>query len=375
VAIEHQVRLCNDLDADLWINVPVAADDEFVRKLALALRYGTDGSEPYQVPTAAPVWAPLERGRKVYVEYANEVWNSAGGFECFRVVEDIVRSLPDSHPLLDPPEENVWYLMWRWPAYRIAAISDAFRAVWGDAAMMETVRPVLMTQRGNGQESLSQALNWLDARGRKLKEPRPVSSWIWGAGGSAYYAVNKVSPGTMPTWTPSSPGQLADAAAVADMAMDAVWAGAWGLKRVAYEGGPSLDAFNEANGRRANADPRMTDLIMATHDAWSATGGDLLVYYCIRGPHQWEFTPDIGRLETPKLDALRSLMARPRAPVSAGASLPGTIVAVDQPGRRVRSGTDYPSAWRGRTAWAGTTRANGSPWRHTRPRPGAEASP
>ena len=47
VALEHQVQLANALHSDCWINLPVAADDDFVRKVALALRYGTDGTNPY----------------------------------------------------------------------------------------------------------------------------------------------------------------------------------------------------------------------------------------------------------------------------------------------------------------------------------------
>lgn len=58
VAFEHMTQLVNQLDAHAWINIPHLADDEFVRN-------------------TARLWATqMEPGRKLYVEYSNEVWNS-----------------------------------------------------------------------------------------------------------------------------------------------------------------------------------------------------------------------------------------------------------------------------------------------------------
>ena len=45
------------LQKDIWINVPVAASDDYVRELALLLR---DNLDP---------------NLHIYVEYSNEVWN------------------------------------------------------------------------------------------------------------------------------------------------------------------------------------------------------------------------------------------------------------------------------------------------------------
>ncbi|MBP1627399.1 MAG: hypothetical protein H6Q00_1874 [Holophagaceae bacterium] len=83
VALEHQIQLCNALKADFWVNIPVVADDDYVRKIALACRYGTDGTNPYTSYEANPVYPPLDPTLHVYLEYANEIWNSAGGFTCF----------------------------------------------------------------------------------------------------------------------------------------------------------------------------------------------------------------------------------------------------------------------------------------------------
>ena len=63
ISVEYMVQLANDLDADPWFNMPHLADDTFVRKFATYVR------------------DHLEPGRKVHVEWANEVWNFGWGFE------------------------------------------------------------------------------------------------------------------------------------------------------------------------------------------------------------------------------------------------------------------------------------------------------
>ena len=57
VAYEWMAELCNELDKDLWVCVPHAASDDYVRNMARLLRDN------------------VESGRKIYLEYSNEVWN------------------------------------------------------------------------------------------------------------------------------------------------------------------------------------------------------------------------------------------------------------------------------------------------------------
>ena len=62
VAPELMVELANRVGADPWFTIPHQADDDFVRRFAEVVR---DNLRP---------------GLKAYVEYSNELWNSAGGF-------------------------------------------------------------------------------------------------------------------------------------------------------------------------------------------------------------------------------------------------------------------------------------------------------
>jgi hypothetical protein len=57
VPYEVMVDLCNEMDKDMWVCVPHMATDDYVTQLAILIR------------------DRLESGRRVWIEYSNEVWN------------------------------------------------------------------------------------------------------------------------------------------------------------------------------------------------------------------------------------------------------------------------------------------------------------
>ena len=326
VALEHHIQLANATGRDLWINVPIVANDDFVTKMAQAIKYGTDGTNPYTSPQSNPVYPPLAPNLNVYIEYGNEVWNSAPGFYCYYVVMDLIKYLPASHPVYAiQPQNNIYYTGYRYTAYRAAQISDLFRSVFGDSAMMTRVRPVLMGQKGTANHG---TLIWLDAYGATLNPPREVNSYVYGAGGSGYYGVNTM--GNTPD-AYFAPGNYPDAKTVAAFLPDAMSAKNYGLQRIAYEGGDGVDYIPTADILAINADPRMETMTEFMHNYWSENGGDLLVYYTMTGAADWEFTPDITNLNTPKCNALYSLAGKPRAAVNVGQALPGEMLVTALP--------------------------------------------
>jgi len=76
-AWEYCVQLCNEINKDMWINVPRFASNDYITKLSQLIKYGSDGTNPYTTPQSSPVWKPLNSGLHVYVEYSNENWNFA----------------------------------------------------------------------------------------------------------------------------------------------------------------------------------------------------------------------------------------------------------------------------------------------------------
>ncbi len=339
VAIEHYIQLCNETNADLWMNFPCLADDDYALKTAQLILYGSDGTDPYTSPQASPVYPPLNANLKVYLEWANEIWNSAGGFQCYRWIKettDAILASGSPHPIKYDGANDQYRAIARYTAWRTVECSKIFRQACGDAAMMTRVRPVLMGQKGGNWCNPAQ-LPFLDGFYATARpgsdpfpntDPKPVFHYIYGAGGSSYYGVVNWSTDAN---TFFAQGNYPDAGFASSVGSDAIWAGNYGLKRISYEGGMGLDASWSATEQQKDAlmaDPRMRDLTVYTHDVWSQVGGDLAVYYCVTGPSDWEFTPATSNLTSPKLraiDALRDTL--PRAAATLGGVPPCEVVA------------------------------------------------
>ena len=120
-AWEYMVELANETGKDLWINVPERATDDYVNKLALLCKYGSDGINPYTGPQANPAWPPLNSNLKLYVEFSNEVWNTAGSFE--QSQDNHNSAIAEVHaggsPLNFDTDTNDWNWAWRRVAKRI----------------------------------------------------------------------------------------------------------------------------------------------------------------------------------------------------------------------------------------------------------------
>jgi fibronectin type 3 domain-containing protein len=342
VAMEYQIILCNTLMADCYFNIPPVASDDYINKMALAIAYGTDGTNPYTSVQANPVYPPLKPSLRFYLEYANEIWNSASGFESFRAIQDICQYLPANHPLLTVNgNPGIWYTMWRYPAWRMASISQTFEGVFGSDQMMKRVRPLLETQQGDGQATLDQALQWLDAYARTYLSPATtIPNLLYGGGGSAYYGVISSSSANADSIFATS-NYPAPSSALS-WAIDSMWLYNYGIKHVAYEGGPGIDGFTDSAYRTLNADPRMETLVDAYQTDWDQQGGDELMYFFLgpSGP-EWEFTPIITNASTPKLAALADIQATPKAAVTLGAALPGTLSASAESQYNIRSDGNY----------------------------------
>jgi hypothetical protein len=110
---ETIVELANTVRRDPWINIPVRANDDYVRNLATLLRDTLD-------PSLA-----------VYVEYSNELWN--GTFDQFAIHRDLAAAeaaSPSSALRFDgATDPNAW--TFRRTGKRTKEIADIFASVWG----------------------------------------------------------------------------------------------------------------------------------------------------------------------------------------------------------------------------------------------------
>jgi hypothetical protein len=285
VPIEIAVQLSNAVSADAWMNVPVMADDNFIRQMA-ALVHGQLGGT-----------------QKIYVELSNEVWNFS--FSQAKYAASQGQALWPTRPSGSRGYEynREWYGM------RTAQMCDIWRSVWRSDPRLVCV--------------LGAQAAWSFTATEALKCPY----WTQGAPCSGHaidaVAVAPYMGGAVPSaWTSQSDGGLANLfqslysqndAAIDDVsffsrmlkrwtrprtmvptggfiAQVAAWErdfitilAPYKLPLLAYEGGQnfaygSTDALNSLY-MAANRDPRMGQAYMRYFQQWKTGGGQLFMYY------------------------------------------------------------------------------------------------
>jgi hypothetical protein len=276
LSLEYMVQLANDLDADPWFNMPHMADDGFVANFATYVR------------------DHLEPGRKVYVEWANEVWNFGWGFEASQWVAGQL-SLPENAGL------DHWQVAGReakrdldiWSTVFAGQESRLVRVAAGWAAVDWVTNRIAESMAGSFDAiAIAPYITPTDAQ-------RESSS--------AATTVDRV---------------LADTRA--NIAASVEWVTAhdrlareWserlgrGIGLVAYEGGPHLDgrgAAYQAAFHAATNDPRMGDIERDYLRAVDAAGLDLYVDFQFTGADgaaPWGDFAKLHRMDQPLAEAHR----------------------------------------------------------------------
>jgi len=254
VAWEYAIQLCNELKRDAWVSIPATASDDYVINLARLWLQGD---------TVDGVMYPgLDPSLNIYVEYSNEVWNP--DFQDYRLnrnaAVDEVRHGAVAFDYDGSTDDTVW--AWRRTGKRIKEISDDFRGVFGNAAMGTRIRPILSAQQGTpdvGREGLLFIDNMYGSQ-------HAVSYYLYGFGGAAYYSPDNNSNAlTLDTVFAT----LLTRDWIKDIQIHTDWASVYGLKHVAYEGGPALETTGHSDAVKAAAvrDPRMTAAVVNQHDA------------------------------------------------------------------------------------------------------------
>jgi hypothetical protein len=302
VSWEYAAELANVTGKDIWINIPVAASNNYMTGLARLLDSLVNDSIV------------------IYVEYSNELWNYGGGFDQFHYNQDAAEAevAAGGSNLNYDGETNVWYWGKRRAAKRTVECSDIFRGVFGDAAMNARVRFVLPYQVGG---------IWQNYMLRYVADNYgPPSRYLY-ATAQAPYMGNSTLTATVDQCLQGMRTYADSTNRLANMRLSAV-AAYWGVKCLAYEGGPGIGGSGDDSVKiAANYDPRIKDLIIHDiQDNWYAQGGDLYMYYSLcsqwSGDGLWGTTQVIEDLTTPKYKALTELLAAQKPAITAGTPLP-----------------------------------------------------
>jgi len=187
MAFEHMVALCNQADKDLWVCVPHLATDDFVTRLARLILYGSDGREPYARPTAKPVYPPLARHLRVYIEYSNEIWSNGDSFCQGNWAQEQAKSLG-----LTKPQFN---------ARRFSQVWRVFQQVFGGADRLVRVAAVFTAHADYTRPFLQE----MAAYGPTLDpavEPDVIAATTYFGNGIQDYVFERArsAPGTDDPW-------------------------------------------------------------------------------------------------------------------------------------------------------------------------------
>lgn len=312
---EHIIALARLTGQDLWINIPAMADDDYVLQLARLLK------------------AELPPTTRLYVEYSNEVWN--GQFkqhgQNWDMAKAEVAANPQS-PLAFDGSRDVNQWGYRRIALRLKQISDVFRQVYGDAAMMTQVRPVFGTQVVNPYAT-ELGLGFI------AQVYGPPSRYFYAMAAAPYFNLGpdqrnpKLSTDEVLQAMERSIDELPRVNHFERNKALATW---YQLPWLAYEGGP--DTFGDgsiAAKKAANYDPRMQAICRRYLDTWYSLGGDLFIWFNAGAgdadsPYgAWELTPNLLITDTPKLRCVDGLLRSTLPALQGRNRAPGRFSALD----------------------------------------------
>jgi regulation of enolase protein 1 (concanavalin A-like superfamily) len=315
-AWEYIIQWANQTGHDMWINIPVAVDDNYVYQLA------------------SLVHSNLDPGLNIYLEHSNEMWN--WGFIQYAwnkaAAEEEVNAGGSNLNYDGSTDVEMWAQ--RRHARRVKEIVDIFASVFGSGEVNGRLRGMLCGIQGDffTVGKWAQMLTFLD------DNYGAPSNYIYAIGGTGYFGGSAAS-GAAGTENYTVDQILDDMRAVSDD--EVAWrqtgvslANQWGLPGgyCFYEAGPDNgggSTTNVANRITANRVQRMyTELLHNYDDNFLALGGNLINQFTLEGSYQrygcWGMTDDISIPDRNyKYDAIVALIGSGGGPVTSPAAPSG----------------------------------------------------
>ena len=269
---EILIDLCNQSDMDMWINIPIAATDDYIVQLAKLIQ------------------SRLKPTLKVYVEISNEVW----GFDAPKAYNET-----EAIALKITAPQN-----YARRAYRAAV---DFEKVFGAGSLNNRIRVGLYWWYSADVERMCDFIT---------KTYGPVSNYIFSiAGGGGGYFSNSLMNGSkaasveeivVSSYTSTSFGDAASGS-IDTMAYIAYVniAKKWGLQLTTYEGGAAMcnplnpNTLTAGNCILAYRDSCMAASVRNNFLLMNKYGGTLACYFTLAAPYSrygcWGLTDDIRK--------------------------------------------------------------------------------
>jgi len=338
LAWEYAIDLANEIGADIWVNVPVQADDNYVTQLARLLK------------------TRLNTSLNIYVEYDNEIWNTifpqhtvnwnatiaeaiisdAQGNPTGTTSSELNTTIPrcpEAEASLDMTSVgnvNTYTNMtraYRRVARRIKQISDLFAVEFGNSAINTRVRPVLAYQVSNPfyMEASLCFLNHLYGS---------PSNYLYAIAGAPYHglasAVDQSDTLTPDQVVAGLQSNLPNTIKQSAYEQAAAFSTFYGLKFLGYEGGSDTGYAHSMVAKMQSAvDPRMESITKDYLDTFHAYGGDMMFYFTATSNYNDSAFPVYGLMDAqdnpdmPKYRGAMQVVAAPKPSLLAGHAVPG----------------------------------------------------
>lgn len=308
-AIEVMTAMGNTVDANIWVNMPAKADDDYITR------------------TAQKALETLSPDRKVYVEYSNEAWNF--GFKMTYWMQEQAKALWP-----DVTDQSAYFKGLNWYGMRSAQTCQLWKQAWGDEA--DRIHCVIGTQAWPAMMRLSvECPIWKARNGGTACHEMGIDT-LAVAPYFGHYLGNGANAELVASWANDPDGGLdrlfnellyggeipgeeeggALIQARRKMLAAKAYADSHGLNLVAYEGGQHLAATQSAANNPtvvklladANRDPRMKEVYLRYLDYWSEINGGLFNHWISTGPYSrwgnWGSKEYRDQKDAPKHEAL-----------------------------------------------------------------------
>jgi hypothetical protein len=299
IAYEDAVAMANQLQENLWWNIPVQATQAYMADLAELIKYGSDGVNPYTgpagsggsnpVPATGAVYPGLDSNLKVYIEFGNELWHEGLPDDTYNIDQGYANknefdtNLPTEHPswfntansageFAFSAEQNV---------YELRQTYTAFSSVYG-ASLASQIGFVFAADSSNTIFSQA-AFDYMNDMTAQWGAP---STWITAYAVPTYINVDSsvdVAGMTLNQLFSDLDSQITTTFA-STISADAQFAASYStpgntIALFSYEGGQALipDNENATVKNEAQDDPRMGQFYTQLLNEWYSLGGSLLL--------------------------------------------------------------------------------------------------
>lgn len=250
VAYEYQILLCNTVGRDYWVNVPCTADDDYFTQLATLIKGRLNGN------------------LRCYVEWGNEVWNSAGSaFQSYIYAQQKVTELSIPGTGFTP--------LARYIVLRSCQMFAAFDAVFAD-------QPGRLYKVMPGWQGHDLTERQFEAAADPVYNPDGVQFNGYAIPAYVGGSLNGSSPGIFDEWTASIPGAIAGEDGWQHM-RDLCDAN--GVELISYECGTHVTSGVPNDTSAYTLDPRMYGMFYNYYDI-ASDYFDLMLHFAYCGTYQ-----------------------------------------------------------------------------------------